>query len=133
MNAEISFKVKGEFDKLEKMLAKAEKICTAPERIFGFEHYGQMGVDALAKATPKRTGKTAASWEYKIKMDSKSSGTITWNNTNVNKGVNIAIILDFGHGTGTGGYVAGRHYIDPASQEVFDKIEKAIDREVRLL
>lgn len=95
--------------------------------------FGEMGVDALRQATPVDTGLTADSWYYTVKYDSHTSGTITWANSNVNNGVNIAIILDFGHGTGTGGYVAGKHFIAPAIQETFEQIEQMIDEEVSQL
>lgn len=85
------------------------------------QRYGQMGVDALSKATPRDTGETASSWSYTIDR-SKSGTTITWNNSHVNKGANIAILLQYGHGTGTGGYVAGYDYINPAARPVFDQI-----------
>ena len=91
--------------------------------------YGEMGVEALAEATPKRTGKTAASWTYKIEK-SMSGITISWTNTNVSRGVNIAVILDTGHGTKNGGYVRGRHYISPAIQPIFDQIAKEAWEEV---
>jgi hypothetical protein len=91
--------------------------------------YGDMGVSALATATPKESGHTANSWYYEIEA-SKSSATITFLNSHVNKGVNIAIILQYGHGTGTGGWVQGRDYINPAVQPVFDKIADAAWKEV---
>lgn len=93
------------------------------------EAYGQEGVNALAEATPKKTGKTAASWEFDIDRGLNSVG-ITWRNTNINNGVNIAIILQYGHGTGWGGYVQGRDYINPAIRPVFDKIAESIWKEV---
>ena len=93
------------------------------------EAYGQEGVNALAEATPKKTGKTAASWEFDIDRG-LNSVAITWRNTNINNGVNIAIILQYGHGTGWGGYVQGRDYINPAIRPVFDKIAESIWKEV---
>ena len=94
--------------------------------------YGQIGVGALASATPLDSGKTAASWGYEISM-SGNSATITWINSNQNQGVNIAVILQYGHGTGTGGYVAGRDYINPAMRPVFDKITEDVWREIQSL
>lgn len=91
--------------------------------------YGQMGVEALASATPKDTGKTANSWGYKIEKSSKSVRLI-WTNSNFNKGVNIAIILQYGHGTGTGGYVQGIDYINPAMRPVFKEILDQVTKEV---
>lgn len=85
------------------------------------EKYGQKGVSALASATPVRTGTTSRSWMYKIESNGDSH-TIYWTNTNENRGVNIALILQYGHGTGRGGYVSGRDYINPAIQPIFDAI-----------
>lgn len=80
-----------------------------------------MGVDALQANTPTDTGKTAASWNYRVKKN-ESGYQIDFNNTNINKTVNIAVILQLGHGTGTGGYVRGIDYINPAMQPVFEKM-----------
>lgn len=90
-----------------------------------FEHrlheFGKRGVDALREATPKDSGLTADSWSYSIEA-SGGGYTITWSNSNVNKGVNIAIILQLGHGTRNGGYVQGRDYINPAIEGVFEQL-----------
>lgn len=94
------------------------------------EKYGKMGVDALASATPVDSGKTAESWNYKITVYKKTIH-LSWTNSNVNKGVPIAIILYYGHGTGTGGYVQGRDYINPAIQPIFDEIKESIWEEVK--
>lgn len=91
--------------------------------------YADLGVAALAAATPMDTGKTASCWGYEI-VTSGEDATIYWTNTNENKGVNIAVILQFGHGTGTGGYVQGRDYINPAIRPVFDKIAEEAWMEV---
>lgn len=85
------------------------------------EKYGEKGVSALASATPVRTGTTSRSWLYRIESNGDSH-TIYWTNTNENRGVNIALILQYGHGTGRGGYVSGRDYINPAIQPIFDAI-----------
>ena len=85
------------------------------------DKYGKMGVNALANATPLDSGKTAESWGYEISVK-KEGATIHWTNTNQNNGVHIAVILQYGHGTGTGGYVQGIDYINPAIRPVFDKI-----------
>lgn len=85
------------------------------------EHYGQVGTDALARATPVRTALAASSWTYKVSQNG-SGYTITWSNTNVENGFPVAIMLQYGHGTGTGGYVQGIDYINPALKPVFDKI-----------
>ena len=91
---------------------------------------GEKGIEALSAATPVRTGKTAASWGFEAKTSSKGV-TLTWTNSNVVNGVPIAIILQYGHGTGTGGYVHGRDYINPAMRPVFDEIENRISRMLR--
>ena len=91
---------------------------------------GEKGIEALSAATPVRTGKTAASWGVEAKTSSKGV-TLTWTNSNVVNGVPIAIILQYGHGTGTGGYVHGRDYINPAMRPVFDEIESRISRMLR--
>ena len=91
---------------------------------------GEKGIEALSAATPVRTGKTAASWGFEAKTSSRGV-TLTWTNSNVVNGVPIAIILQYGHGTGTGGYVHGRDYINPAMRPVFDEIESRISRMLR--
>ncbi len=93
------------------------------------ESYAAVGVLAFANATPKRTGKTAASWRSEVSVSDKEI-RIDWMNDNINKGVPIAVILQYGHGTGTGGYVQGRDYINPAIQPIFDKIADAVWKEV---
>ena len=86
----------------------------------------QMGVEALASATPKDSGLTASSWEYRIIRDG-SGTTIEWGNTNLASGwFNVALALQYGHGTGTGGYVQGYDYINPAIKPVFDNIAKIV-------
>lgn len=79
------------------------------------------GVKSLAEATPKKTGKTASSWSYEIE-EKNGKTVINWNNSNVTRGINIAVILQYGHGTKNGGYVQGRDYINPALQSIFDKM-----------
>ena len=89
------------------------------------EGYAQEGVDALAAATPEDTGLTAESWNYEVSQNG-SNWTITWTNSNLHEGVPIAILLEFGHGTGTGGYVQGRDYINPAIRPVFESIANKV-------
>ena len=89
----------------------------------------QRGVDALAAATPVDSGLTAASWNYRIET-TPFSAKITWTNTHINEGVPIAVILQYGHGTGTGGYVVGRDYINPVMRPVFEEIANDVWREV---
>lgn len=93
------------------------------------DKYGRMGVDALRAATPKKTGVTANSWSYKINH-SRGQTSIEWYNTNENKDVKIAIILQYGHGTRNGGYVKGTDYINPAMRNIFNDIADQIWREV---
>ncbi len=101
-------------------------------KIGELDRYGREGVAALAAATPVDTGATAASWYYRIE-NQKGSVTISFYNSNIQNGVPIAIILQYGHGTGTGGWVQGRDYINPAIQPVFDKIAREAWREVTKL
>ena len=93
------------------------------------EAAGQRGVEALAAATPVASGLTAASWTYEIESK-KGETSIYWLNTNVVSGANVAILLQYGHGTGTGGYIAGRDYINPAIQSVFDQIAEDVWKKV---
>ena len=93
------------------------------------DKYGQKGVELLSSATPVRTGKTASSWSYIIESDNGRS-TISWVNSNVNDGVNIAVILQYGHGTGNGGYVKGIDYINPAMKPMFEELANEAWREV---
>lgn len=93
------------------------------------ERYAREGVSALASATPVDSGATASAWSYEIESKGDQH-TIYWTNSNSNKGVYIAVILQYGHGTGTGGYVAGRDYINPAIRPIFDNIAEEAWREV---
>ena len=113
-------------------LSKTEKFLKNAKNAEFYKHmeqYAQMGVEALREATPIDSGETANSWTYEIKV-SKNSAEITWINTHTNKGENIAILIQYGHGTGTGGYVSGQDYINPAMKSVFDKIIEGIWKEV---
>lgn len=91
--------------------------------------YGERGVEALRQATPVDTGKTADSWYYEIKED-RNRTTISWSNSNINDGVVVAAIIQYGHGTGTGGYVQGIDYINPAMKPIFDAIAEECWKEV---
>ncbi len=121
----ISFRHKGDFSKTFQYFGKAKKAG----QLNGLEKYGQEGVAALASATPVDSGLTANSWSYEIERQN-GGVTISFQNSNVNKGVPIAIILQYGHGTGTGGWVQGRDYINPAIQPIFDKIAENAWKEV---
>lgn len=121
----VTFKHKGDFSKTIRCLSRAKGLDPAAM----LDRYGREGVAALAAATPIDSGQTANSWYYEIER-SKGSATITFLNSNINQGVPIAIILQYGHGTGTGGWVQGRDYINPAIQPIFDKIADEAWREV---
>ena len=121
----IRITTKGDFNNTFRFLNKMSKFQI--NKIL--EKYGQMGVEALRSATPIESGKTAESWGYEIAVG-KEGATIHWTNTNQNKGVYIAVILQYGHGTGTGGYVQGVDYINPAIRPVFDKIAEEAWMEV---
>jgi len=95
------------------------------------EIFAQQGVNALASATPIDSGLTAASWSYEIEQ-SGDSVSIRWVNNNIEDNVNVAVILQYGHGTGTGGYVSGYDYINPAIQPIFDQIADDVWKRVTL-
>lgn len=124
----ISFEHKGNFSKTDKFL----NALMGRKYLNVLDKYGQMGVEALKQATPKDTGLTSESWSYQIEKTPDTT-TITFTNSNINKWANIAIILDTGHGTRNGGYVAGRHYIEPAVVPIFEKIAKEAWKEVTSL
>lgn len=116
---------KGDYNKVELWFNKLLGL----EYLNVLERYGQMGVDALSNATPVDSGTTAASWGYEIHHSGKET-SIVWTNSNMNKGVNIAVILQYGHGTRNGGYVAGRDYINPAIRPIFDNMVEEVWKEV---
>jgi len=91
--------------------------------------FGKEGVSALAAATPSKSGLTSKSWNYEVTRKG-NNWKITWTNSNVNKGANIAVLIQYGHGTRNGGYVVGRDYINPAIRPVFDKIAQKAWKEV---
>ena len=119
---------KGDFSKTTRYLMRLKEAS----RVKILNEYGKKGVAALASATPLDTGKTAESWDYKI-VTTKGSASIQFFNANVQNGVPIAIILQYGHGTGSGGWVEGRDYINPAIQPIFDEISQEVWREVTSL
>lgn len=118
-------KQKGDFSKTEKFLN------TISKKLYyrNLQKYAEQGVAALASATPMDSGTTANSWDYEIRQ-TKNSVSIYWTNSNVNKGVPIAVIIQYGHGTRNGGYVQGRDYINPAMRPIFDKIAENVWKEV---
>lgn len=121
----IEFSMKGNFNKTFAFLKRNRKLNAKD-----FEKFGQMGVQALKEATPKDSGLTADSWYYEITNDDGKLA-IKWLNSNVVDGwCNVAVTLQYGHATGTGGYVEGIDYINPALRPVFDKIAKHAWKEV---
>ena len=121
----IKIKQSGDFNNTERFFKRVQKM----DFYKNLEKYARAGVAALASATPVDSGKTAASWGYEIK---KGNGKISiyWTNSNINNGVPIAVILQYGHGTNGGGYVQGRDYINPAIQPIFDEIAENAWKEV---
>lgn len=124
----ITFKHKGDFSNLTRFLERAKEVV----HIGDLDKYGRAGVEALASATPVDSGETANSWYYEI-TNSNGSAKITFNNSNIQNGVPIAVILQYGHGTRNGGWVEGRDYINPAIQPIFDRIANNAWREVTKL
>lgn len=117
-----SFEHKGDLNKTERFL---KRLLDRQKLISYLNEYGRRGVEALSLATPVDTGLTAASWSYEVEQ-SKNTTSIHWTNSNINQGVQIAIILQYGHGTGTGGYVQGVDYINPALKPIFDEIANGV-------
>ena len=124
----IRFRQKGDFSKLTRFLERAKEAV----RVGDLDKYGREGVATLASATPVDSGLTADSWRYEI-TNKQGSAKITFYNSNIQNGVPIAIILQYGHGTRNGGWVQGRDYINPAIQPIFDKIVNEAWREVTKL
>ena len=110
---------------LRKMLKKLSKGDVSSI----LDKYGRIGAQELAQHTPKDTGRTASSWTYSIN-NTKDGQSIEWYNSHINDGVNIAVIIQYGHGTGTGGYVRGIDYLNPAMRPVFEQIKNDILKEV---
>ena len=121
----ITFRQKGDFSKLTRFLERTKEAV----HLGDLDKYGRQGVAALSSATPVDSGLTAESWYYEIE-NKNGSATITFNNSNIQNGVPIAIILQYGHGTRNGGWVEGRDYINPAIQPIFDEIANEAWREV---
>ena len=126
--AMITFSNKGDFSKADKYFKRVLKAA----RIGVLDKYGAEGVRTLAANTPTESGKTAASWGYEI-IRGKDQVRIIFTNSNINKGFPVAIMLQYGHGTGTGGWVEGRDYINPAIQPVFDRLAADAWKEVASL
>lgn len=124
----VHFKHKGDFSKLTSFLEKAKNVVRAGD----LDKYGKAGVAALASATPVESGLTANSWYYQVEHKD-GSAKISFYNSNIQNGIQIAIILQYGHGTRNGGWVEGRDYINPAVQPLFDEITNDAWREVTKL
>lgn len=120
------FKQHGGFSNTEKALTRSLSANWA----WVLNRYGQEGVLRLMAATPVDTGYTASCWKYDLVQNGKNSYSVVWSNTNVVDGVNIALIVDIGHGTRNGGYVVGAKYIDPALEPIFEDMANAAWKEV---
>lgn len=118
----IAFESKGDFSNIELFLAKMKR----GDLYSSLETFGRQGVRALANATPVESGLSAASWEYEIEISPRRSYSIIWTNRNLVNGIPVVILLQYGHGTGTGGYVRGRDFINPAIRPIFDQIADAM-------
>lgn len=121
----ISFSSSGSFRKTEDFLRRLSR----GDMYNGLDSYARDGVTALASATPKESGLAASSWNYKIEK-TRANLTITWYNTDVETGFPVAIMLQYGYSTGTGGYVQGIDYINPAMKPIFDRIEQRVRKAV---
>lgn len=122
----IKFKQTGDFRRTEKILRKLGN----GDYLKGFEKFGEAGVEALRSATPVDSGKTAASWSYSIQKTKKGL-SIVWSNSNINDGVNVAVLIQYGHATGSGAYIEGVDYINPSLKPVFELIAKEAWEEVK--
>ena len=121
----ITFRQRGVFRKTESFL----KRVSGDDVYSSLERYAKEGVDALSASTPSDTGKTASSWDYEIKKD-RNGVSIYWTNSNVMDGIPVVILIQYGHATGTGGYVQGIDFINPTLRPVFEKIVENVWREV---
>ena len=121
----VIFRQKGDFSKLTSFLERVKESIN----LGILDKYGKAGVAALASATPTDTGLTASSWYYKIE-NKHGVASVGFYNSNIQNGVSIAIIIQYGHGTGTGGYVQGRDYINPALRPIFDELAEKAWKEV---
>lgn len=121
----VSFSSRGSFAKTEAALKKMLKLDVTAL----LHKYGQEGVNALASATPQDSGLARSSWGYEVTRSGRGY-TIAWTNTDIENGFPVAIMIQYGHGTGTGGYVQGQDYINPAIRPVFDRISEGIRKAV---
>lgn len=123
----VSFRKKGDFSDVTRYLERLKEVA----KIGILNKYGREGVALLSEATPVDTGLTASSWSYKIEDRKHGSVSLSFYNSNIQNGLPIAILIQYGHGTGGGGYVEGVDYIDPALRPLFQKIADEVWREVR--
>ena len=121
----ITVTARGDFSKTQTFL----KAVQAGRLYDALNSYGQKGVQALSSQTPIESGQTAASWSYQITV-AAGKASIAWTNSHVVAGIPVVILLQYGHGTGTGGYVAGRDFINPAIQPIFDEIANSVWKRV---
>lgn len=126
--AVVKFSLKGNFNNTERFFSDAKTIDRKYTNIL--HKYGEAGVRALTSATPYDTGRTMSSWSYHVE-----DNTVYWTNSNIPNGarVSVAILIQYGHATGTGGYVSGIDFINPAMRPIFDEIVRKLDEEVRSL
>lgn len=117
----IRLESRGDFRNLEKFLTRMSQ----GEVFKTLDRHGQAGVDALSMATPRDSGSAASSWSYEV-VKTKRTYSISWTNSDMAGGVPVVILLQYGHGTGTGGYVQGRDFINPALKPIFDKIANEV-------
>lgn len=121
----ISISNSGSFNKTDKFLKKMSE-----NSIYSvLQKYGEIGVAELAAATPIDSGRTSSAWDYRVIID-RTNARVQWYNNNENQGFSVAIGLQYGHGTGTGGYVIGRDYINPTMRPIFDKIADQVWNEI---
>lgn len=123
----LRIKSKGDWSKTTNWMKRVKTLRDA-KRILS--EYGRLGVAALAAATPVDTGETASSWDYRIVQNAQSSELVFVNNNKTVTNVPIVILLQYGHGTGSGAYVQGRDFINPAIQPIFDEIAEKVWKEV---
>lgn len=116
----------GSFSKTEKLFERCKNLFKKGE----LDKYGELGVKYLYEATPKRTGLTSESWYYEIHHDAEGV-EIIWKNSNIQNGIEVAMVLQYGHGTSTGAYVKGIDYINPALKKLFEQLAKDAKEEVR--
>ena len=125
MRSAVTFTQRGDFSNTKKFLKRVSS-----KNFQQMLHaYGKRGVEILSAVTPKKTGLTAASWDYNIEI-TKDSITINWTNSNISQGIPVALLIEWGHATRNGGWVEGIDYINPVMQPIFDEMSREIWREV---